>query len=378
MTHATRRLKRWPRRPEAIVPLAALLLSCCTGCPFSVPSATGDGDVSNLDSGDNSTLQSASALDFNSTGLVTFTGSISGGFDTDLYDLGSLSPGDRVVADVQRNTGNLDAVAAIFNDAEQLVAFNDDRADDGSILDPLVDFVVRGDQGHYFLGIVSYPDSNTAGQYEITVSIVRNAGIPAPQSQIVFLDWVGGNDILVPNVGSYDLAPFSAADVGLPADQTAAVKTRVQAIVQSRYAGYNLIVLNSDDNAKPAAAHSTVYFGGNDRRAFAISEKIDPYNADHADDTIIFTESFRGAFRHTPTFGEMSQALGNTTAHEIGHLLGLVHTSDCSSLMDTGCSNDRLLSVQEFKAAQLDSSVFSLGYQDAPTLLGWILGLVGL
>ena len=164
---------------------------------------------------------------------------------------------------------------------------------------------------------------------------------------------------------------------GLAEDQTDALKDRVQRIVEDRYAGYGLLVLNSDDNDEPSLAHSTAYFGGTSYEAFAISEQIDTFNEDPSDQTIVFTGSYQEVFPRA-TLEQMAQALGNTVAHEIGHLLGLVHTHDCNSLMDTTCTNERLLSAQAFKTAALDDSVFPFGWQDAEEILGWILGFVGL
>jgi hypothetical protein len=148
--------------------------------------------------------------------------------------------------------------------------------------------------------------------------------------------------------------------------------------VQDRFAGYDLTVLNSDDNPVPSETHSTVYFGGWHPEAFAISEQIDTMNEDHADDLIVFTQTFRGQFAQTPTFDQMATALGNTVAHELGHLLGLIHTADCNDLMDSTCTNDRLLFTQRFTTAPLDARMFPVGLQAAGEILGWVLGFVGL
>jgi hypothetical protein len=71
----------------------------------------------------------------------------------------------------------------------------------------------------------------------------------------------------------------------------------------------------------------------------------------------------------------MAEALGNTVAHEVGHLLGLVHTADCNDLMDTSCFNDRILSAQQFSTAPIDKSIFPFGYQPELEILSWLIGL---
>jgi hypothetical protein len=354
--------------------LSALLLLVAAGCPTPLT----DDSVPFLDTAGNSTFNNATALPLGGTDTLTFRGTISGPDDLDLYELGALAPGDRLLVDVQRTSGDLDAVTAVFNESEEVQAFNDDREADSSDLNPLLDFVIRDAAGDFFLGISAFSGgAATTGDYEVAVTITRNAGVPAPEAQIVYLDWDGGQNIVIPNVGAYNLPPFDASVLGPYAGRTTDMKRRVEQIVRERYDDLNLVLTSSDEGPPPAAPHSTVYFGGEDPQAFAISEQIDTFNADASDDSIVFTQSFRGSFSHTPSFEQMCQALGNTVAHEIGHLLGLLHTADCDDLMDTSCSNDRILTPQEFGTAGLDGTVFPVGVQDSVDILTWILGLGG-
>ncbi len=365
------------RRARLLMALAAPLLALCLGCPLPAPSdgSPSDGnDAPRLDTSNNSSIADATALTLGTNNELRFTGVIDRAGDIDVYAIGTLSAGDRLTVDVQRLEGNLDPVAAIFDSREYLVAFNDDREPDGSNLNPLIDIVIRGETDVYYVAIIAYPGTRTFGQYQVILKVEFEVGVPAPVTQIVYLHWAGGSNIRIPNVGTFNLRPFSATDVGFPAAQTKALKQRVAQIVKERFPDLRLTVLNSDDHPVPAEPHTTIYFGGNDEYAFAISEQIDTFNQDPSDAAIVFTEGFQGAFRSTPNFEEMAQALGNTAAHELGHLLGLVHTADCEDLMDTSCFNDRILSPQELSTAPLDNSVFPFGYQAALEIVSWLLG----
>jgi len=371
-----------PNRPRHRCPtwaavVAVPLLALCCGCPLP-QAADSTTTPSASDTGASSSLSAPAAVVLSAgDNSREFTGTIADANDVRIYALGSLAAGDHLVADVQRTSGNLDPVLALFDAQEEIVAFNDDRTPDGSDTNPLLDLVIRGDSPTYYLAVADYQGTDTTGSYSIAISVERSVGVPAPETQVVYLNWRGGNGIVIRNVGTYNLAAFSAADVGRPAEETTTLKQRVQQVIEERYSAYNLIVLSSDDTDEPASAHSTVYFGGRDLQAFAISEQIDTFNSDPNDDAIVFTQSFRGAFTRTPTFEQMAQALGNTVAHEVGHLLGLVHTADGNDLMDTTAYNERILSAQEFSTATVDDSVFPFGSQNAPDILSWILGLAG-
>jgi len=137
-------------------------------------------------------------------------------------------------------------------------------------------------------------------------------------------------------------------------------------------------VLTSDNPPPPGTHVLTVYMGGFSSTMFGIADNVDLYNADFCDDAIIFSESFKPQiFSADPSLMGLAEAIGNVTAHEAGHLLGLSHVDDDTAIMDDRSAADAFLADQEFKNAPLSRDIMELGTQDAVMLLTDIVGLVG-
>lgn len=347
------------------------------GCPTAIndPNSSSDSNSTASDTTNNNSFATATQVALTNN-AANFTGAVGGSDPVDLFSIGPVAPGDRVQIDVQTTSGDLDGVAALFDGNQDVQAFNDDRAEDGSNVNPLIDLVIRGPAGNYTLGVAPYPGSNSSGNYKVAVSITRAAGGTTPTPQVIFLNWSGGQNVTIRNVGTYNLPPFSGADVGQTfAGQTQALKDGVLKFVKNRYAGWNVTFLSSDTSPVPTGPHSTVFFGGVNQAAFAISEQIDLLDQDPNDNCIVYSSSYIDAFSVTPTLDQMVAAMGNTVAHECGHLMGLVHTRECDDLMNSSCGNDSILVTQAFTRATLDSSVFPVGFQNSPELLNEAVGV---
>ena len=143
----------------------------------------------------------------------------------------------------------------------------------------------------------------------------------------------------------------------------------IVSVIEADYAAYDMTVLTTSDPT-PAGPYTTVYLGGDSDMLFGIADDINFYNSNQSDNCIVFAEAFAGLSNDLTAMG---QALGNVISHEIGHDLGLMHTTDVTTLMDTTGEAGTLLVDQAFGTATVFD--FPIGFQNAPLLLEESLGL---
>lgn len=310
------------------------------------------------------------------SGLIRLKGTISTSGDLDVFHIGQISAGDRVLVDAAA-TASLDVSIAVFDAEGRLVSDNDDRSDLN--LDALIDFVARHDGDAYFLVVTrsafAQPNRRT-GAYTADVEIHRDNSVPSPVPQVLFLQFDGGT-VDSPQFGTIDVPSFDAGAIHRVYNgKTEEMKQAIIDVVRQNYEPFNITVETSDDfTPDPECDYSTVFFGGFNQEAFGIAQSVDLYNADFCDDAIIFTESFTtNLFSSTPTAEEMGIAIGNVASHEAGHLLGLNHVDDDLDLMDDRSAADVFLIDQEFKESILSSDIMPIGTQDGVLLLDEIVG----
>jgi hypothetical protein len=317
---------------------------------------------------------------FDEEGIARLQGTVADVGDLDVFVLGPLSPGDRVIVDADTTGSLLDISVAIFDTAERLVYNNDDRGGSSArFLDSYIEWVVRHGGDPYYLVVTHSAFAGRGGftgTYEIDVKASGGSAVPGPVGQALLLDFDGAVADF-PTLGLVTLDPFDAAAISpIYRGETETVKETIRAVFEQNFGPFDVDIWTTDDPPPSGTQFSTVYFGGFDAGAFGIAEDVDLYNVDFCDDAIIFTESFGPQiFAIVPAAVELGIAIGNVGSHEAGHLVGLNHVDDDRALMDDQSVADAFIEDQEFMEAPLSSDIMSIGTQDAVLLLNEIVGL---
>jgi len=358
--------------PPKRLSLLLVLLGCLAGCPLPPDQKGGNAKDGEPDD----TFAQAKTVSYVAGDFATLTGTIDPDTDVDVFDLGPMQPGDRIIVDVNDAAPALDAIVACFDGRGRLFRENDDEDFAANRLDSFFDEAVRHASDRYYLAVSSSPFGRSTGDYIIQVEIIRDGPVPPPQPQNFLLDFDGGT-VSIPGDRTYDVGPFDAASIDAAyAGQTDELKRIIVETFLERFSDFDVLLFTTDDDFAPPTPFSRILFGGSNPRVFGISQAVDPYNARPADEAVIFSPTFgRAVFGRLLTIEELGLAIGQVAAHEAGHLLGLNHVADITDLMDTIGGPSTLLDAQDFKEAPLDDSVFGLGTQDAVLLLLEILGM---
>lgn len=344
---------------------AILMLGCDTSglLPFDgSTTAAGDG------------FENATPLTLNADGNLTFSKTL-GDSEVDVYDLGPVAPGDRIIVSVEPSAGStLDPVTAIFDANGELFALNDDVDLQAGRFGSAIDAVVAEPSGTFFLAITKFFFDTQGGAYDVTVRIERGGPLPAPATQVLLLSFQGGT-ASIQGEGTINVDPFDAADIDAAyAGKTAEIKDRIIEVVRENFANTGLLIFTTDDNPNLApGTFSTIHFGAFSPTKFGAADNVDQGNRDRCDDGIVFTNEFDDPFAEQPTADGIAVAIGNVASHEAGHLLGLSHVADITALMDSTGTASTLLADQAFKTAPLTRTIFPLGMQNAALLLDRVI-----
>ncbi|UCE59539.1 MAG: matrixin family metalloprotease [Phycisphaerales bacterium] len=354
--------------------VCALLLIRLAGCGIApVPVTSGE---------PNDTFDDATAILLDAAGSAKVRGTVDVYMDLDVYLLGALSAGDRIIVDADTTDSELDVSVAIFDGEQRVVMNSDDRGGSPDrYLDSYIDWIVRHSSDNYYL-VVTHSAFAGSGQYtgSYTIDVEASGGseVPPPTAQLLVLDFDGGT-VNSSGLETVTVVPFDAGAIDqVYRGQTEGMKEAIRDTVAQNFERFDVTVQTSDDPAPPSnVLFSTVFFGGFDRNAFGQAESVDNYNEDYCDDAIIYTESFGlSVFTFTPTVSEMGIAIGNVAAHEAGHLLGLNHVDDDRALMDDQSAADVFITDQEFMEAPLSDDIMPIGTHDAVLLLTETVGYI--
>jgi len=289
--------------------------------------------------------------------------------DVDVYDLGPVLPGDRILIEVSADPW-LDGAISIFDDQQRTLLVNDHRNVYLGRKGPFIDVVIRRAAPSCFVAMTATPGFTSIGDYGLVTSKTFNNAIPPFRSDVVLLDFQGGRNVTIGTRPAINVPAFDASRISKAfSSDTEGMVERIVALVREDFAGYNVAILSTSEGEEYDGTTSRLFFGTYDPALLGVAEGVDEYNADQRQEAIVFADTFAAFERLNPTVEEMSQAIANVASHEIGHLLGLIHTNDPAGIMDVTASLSELLEDQAFKESPIFAAVFPIGLEDSIQML---------
>lgn len=366
-----------------VITLSAVMLACLAGClpldfstwgdqvfSFPAPQPLSGPRINEVEPNDDMAWANVVLFD----GQVVLGGNIAanGSLDFDVFDLGSAEAGDRVVADLAASAGS-DIVLGLFNEDANLLGYVDYSR--GTLAPGRIDLVLHESVETLYAVAGTRSVSQANRLYSVGISITPDVGIPQPSPQLVVLNFIGASGVRIGRQLPVNVPPFDVATVDARlAGKTQEVIQSILQMVREDYAGLNVVFYLAGDPNIPAGDLTVIHFGTYSDRYLGLADNVDPFNRDSTQNAIIYTDTFSLFSTLWPTQEQIAQVLANVTSHELGHLLGLRHTADVKDIMDITASARQMLFDQWHKVADLHSSIMSIGYQDAPTMLSWCVG----
>ncbi len=357
---------------------AACLCLCLCGCDGGVDSIFGGGSRSTLgasiiqDANDSPHYESNSNNAFRTAEFVdvefdprSIRGTITGSSDVDVYDLGPVAPGDRIVVEMTADT-SLDGAIALFDESDASLLVNDHRNVYLGRTTPFIDVVIRNPSSACYVVASATPNYSARGDYSLLAYKESPVALPARHPNTILLAFDGDDNVRIGARSLIDVPPFNPASIDPVYSGWADEMIReIVAGVREDYRGLDVTILSTSEGAVYDRKMTRLYFGTFDAALLGVAEGVDEFNSDAVQEAIVFTDTFQAFMLIDPTVSEMAHAIANVASHEVGHLLGLVHTDDPLGVMDVTASLRDLLEDQEFRFSPLYADVFPIGSQDA-------------
>lgn len=352
---------RSSRRSFAVY-LAVILSTAMVGCG-PIPSMPTDTAV---EKEPNNGFAEAQTLSFDTSGSGAVAGLLSGANDFDVFDVGDLQEGQALTVSVQAsNCLGQEIIIALFDDNAELVRLSNDLGCLRTGVRAFSQQILRSDR--HLLAIAFVDDATAAtASYQLQVTITSTDTTHAPREQAVFLNFDGATDIWL---GGEFWAELSSFEDAYGRSRARTIAADIVQIVRQDYVGLDVVIFNSYVDLPPASMYTPIHITGNTDDYFGLADSVDWYNDNLEDKAIVFGGNFD--YSHWSN-SQLAQAIANVTSHELGHLLGLVHTDDNTELMDEATPERFLRQDQDFHRADLTE--FPIGYQDPLDLLELILG----
>ncbi len=300
---------------------------------------------------------------------ITILGNIAGSNDVDVYDLGPVDVGDRVIVNMTP-ASSLNGAIALFDDDGSSLLINDHRNVYLGTVRPFIDLVIQRESPSCFVAVASTPGFGSSGDYTLVASKQPVNELPDLHPDTMLLIFDGSDGVRIGGRSAVDVPPFDATDISSSyAGDTNEMIEQIVARVRRDYAPYDVLILSTSEGDTFEEGMSRIFFGAYDSALLGVAEGVDEFNGTRAQEAIVFTDTFAAFSQLSPSVAEMAQALANVASHEIGHLLGMIHTSDPTGIMDVTASLNELLRDQFFTRSPIYTGVFPIGSQDAAAYL---------
>lgn len=332
-----------------------------------------DGEKTGAEAEPNDSIADARFIQTGET-PVAVQGRIGTSDDVDVFDLGAVQPGDRVIVTMTSADSLYGAIAA-FDASGAALLVNDHRNVYLGRTEPFIDVVVRRSSPACYIAVTSTPGFSSIGDYVLFAHRIPGSPVPPLAGDLVLLVFDGGQDVRIGGRAAIDVPVFDAATVDSSfVGQTGWLVNEIVERVRRDYAWYDVAIYSTSEGTAFQPGMTRIYFGTYDEALLGVAEGVDEFNSTDTQQAIVFTDTFSAFMRLDPTLEEMAQAIANVASHEIGHLLGMVHTADPTGIMDVTASLTELLQDQGFTRSPLFTAVFPIGDQDA---VDYLLDVVG-